>query len=409
MSRTSVALQADSHSPANLSMEARWLPPAPPVPTAELELRITRARAEMESAGLDILILTDQKNIHYFTDYRTMSWAYHARPILAMLTQDRLVVFGSLTESKLIESAPRVFSSVLYNGYLPEAVDTIADQVGAIRASHRRIALDHGPDMLGRGSLHLVSTLNRLSSSGEAISAVELLWRVRLIKTPFEAEMKKIAFDIVNRAFDQSVAKAYVGIPEYELCQMMQAQIYLNGAENAPPIAMLFADGDFFYGRHPSERRLREGHYIWTDFRATYGGYPADRNRIARCGDPSQWEIDTYTGVRSLTIELANSFRAGLRCCDVFSKFQRFWADAALGQIYGQVTRIGHGGGLDVTEPPSISASDETIIESGMIFHIEPKLEKDGAVFQFEEVIFVREDGIEFLSDLSPETVPVIK
>ena len=394
---------------AELSMEARWLPPAPTVPAEELEHRIARARVEMDRAGMDVVILTDQKNVHYFTDYRTMSWAYHARPILAMLTQDRLVVFGSLTDSKLIESAPRVFTSVLYNGYLTEAVEAIADQIGAMPASARRICVDHGPDMLGRGSLHLISRLNGLSSGEEAASAVDLLWRVRLIKTPFEAEMKKIAFDIVNRAFDQAVAKAYVGIPEYELCQMMQAQIYLNGAENAPPIAMLFADGDFFYGRHPSERKLREGHYVWTDFRATYGGYPADRNRIARCGEPNQWEIDTYSGVRSLTIELAKRFKAGLRCCDVFNKFQRLWADAALGEIYGQVTRIGHGGGLDVTEPPSVSAADETVIEPGMIFHIEPKLEKAGAVFQFEEVVFVREDGVEFLSELSPERIPVIR
>ncbi|PXW57908.1 Xaa-Pro aminopeptidase [Chelatococcus asaccharovorans] len=363
----------------------------------------------MERAGLDVMVLTDQKNVHYFTDYRTMSWAYHARPILAMLTHDRLVVFGSLTEANLIESAPRVFSSILYDGYLTEAIDAIADQIAAMPASRRRISIDHGPDMLGRGSLHLVSSLNRLSSDGEAVSAVDLLWRVRLIKSQYEAEMKKIAFGIVNRAFDQSVAMAYVGIPEYELCQMMQAQIYLNGAESAPPIAMLFADGDFFYGRHPSERKLRSGHYIWTDFRATYGGYPADRNRIARCGDPSQWEIDTYTGVRSLTIELAKTVKAGLRCCDIFDTFQRLWADAALGEIYGRVTRIGHGGGLDVTEPPSISATDETFIKPGMIFHIEPKLEKKGAVFQFEEVVFVREDGVEFLSEVSPETIPVIK
>ncbi|RUV76964.1 aminopeptidase P family protein, partial [Mesorhizobium sp. M5C.F.Ca.IN.020.14.1.1] len=240
-------------------------------------------------------------------------------------------------------------------------------------------------------------------------SAVDLLWRVRLIKTPFEAEMKKIAFDIVNKAFDQAIANAYPGITEFELCQMMQAQIYLNGAESAPPIAMLFSDGDFFYGRHPSERRLREGHYIWTDFRATYGGYPADRNRIARCGDPTTWEIDTYERVRSLTIEVANSFKPGLRCRDIFSKFQRLWMEADLGQIYGQVSRIGHGGGLDVTEPPSISATDETVIEPGMIFHVEPKLEKNGAVFQFEEVVFITDGGVEFLSELSPERVPVVK
>ncbi|RWM09952.1 MAG: aminopeptidase P family protein [Mesorhizobium sp.] len=395
---------------SSITMNARPLPPSPSVPLAELEMRLSRARIEMNRSAIDVMILTDEKNVNYFTDYRTFSWGYNARPVLTVVTNDHLLVVGSLTESKLIESAPRVFTALLYDGYLPEAVDSIADWVSAMPAAGgRRIAVDFGPDMFGRGSLHLIDRLRDLASDRRVASAVDLLWRVRLIKTPFEAEMKKIAFDIVNRAFDQAVANAYPGITEFELCQMMQAQIYLNGAESAPPIAMLFSDGDFFYGRHPSERRLREGHYIWTDFRATYGGYPADRNRIARCGDPTDWEICTYERVRSLTIELANSFKPGLRCCDIFNKFQHLWKDADLGQIYGQVSRIGHGGGLDVTEPPSISAADETVIQPGMIFHVEPKLEKNGAVFQFEEVVFVTDGGVKFLSELSPERVPVIK
>ena len=43
-----------------------------------------------------------------------------------------------------------------------------------------------------------------------------------------------------------------------------------------------------------------------------------------------------------------------------------------------------------------------------MILHVEPKLEIDGAVFQFEEIVYLREGGVDFLSDLQPETIPVI-
>ncbi|AYG66075.1 Xaa-Pro peptidase family protein [Rhizobium sp. CCGE531] len=392
-----------------ITLNARPLLPAPIVPSDELEARLSRTRAAMSRCETDVLILTDEKNVRYFTDYRTLSWTYHARPVLAVLTLERLLVFGSLGELRLMESVPRPFSPIAYDGYLPGAVDAIVDQISAMPASsRRRIAVDYGPDMFGRGSLYLIDRLKQIASDESVRSATDILWQIRLIKTPFEAEMKKVALAIVNDAFDQVIGNAYAGISEFELCQMMQAQIYLNGAESADPIAMLFSDGDFFYGRTPSDRKLKEGHYIWTDFRATYGGYPADRNRIARCGEPSDWEIATYKSVRSLTIELVNGIRPGLRCCDIYSNFQRLWKEADLGQIYGHVSRIGHGGGLDVTEPPSISAADQTVIEPGMIFHLEPKLEKNGAVFQFEEVVFVRDGGVEFLSDLSPERIPVV-
>ena len=97
-----------------------------------------------------------------------------------------------------------------------------------------------------------------------------------------------------------------------------------------------------------------------------------------------------------------------MTCAEAFGNFERFWADAALGPIYGAVSRVGHGGGLEVTEPPSIMPSSQEVIEEGMVLHIEPKLETNGAVFQFEEIIQVGSNGVTFLSDLSPEQCPLI-
>ncbi|SEK12283.1 M24 family metallopeptidase [Paraburkholderia diazotrophica] len=385
------------------------LPPAPKVPAAELDTRLERIRHEMERDGLDIIVLSDQKNIEYFTDYHTLGWMYKARPVFVIVTANELQLVASIIETKGVGLEHRNFTTQFYNGYLVEGVVLIAE---IIRKSFTgltpRIAIDYGQDFFGRGSLELVDALRDLSAGGKVQSAGPALWRVRMIKSRFEADLKRTAFAIVNEAFDAAIAQAYIGMPEYELCQLVQAQVFLNGAETADQIAMLFSKGDFAYGRPAGTRRLEAGHYVWTDFRATYGGYPADRNRIARAGEPARWERDAYTAVRSLTHELCRTVHAGMTCADVFRKFESRWSELQLGDIYAGVTRIGHGGGLDVTEPPSLSATDHQMIHPGMILHIEPKLEKDGAVFQFEEVIYVGDKDVEFLSALSPETLPVI-
>ncbi|RWM38705.1 M24 family metallopeptidase [Mesorhizobium sp.] len=383
--------------------------PAPDVPPAELAARLENIRKEMEHDGLDAIILSDKKNIEYFTDYHTLSWAYKARPVFALITTSELVLLGSLAESKNVQLKPRVFTAHYYHGYLAEAVAALAEVIR--QKSHgttRRIAVDYGQDMLGRGSLELVDSLSDLSARGRVESAVQTLWRVRLVKSQFEADLKRTALAIVNDAFDLTIAGARIGISEFELCRRLQAQVFLNGADSADPIAMLFSKGDFAYGRPPSARRLEYGHYVWTDFRATYGGYPADRNRTARAGEPELWERQTYAAMREMTIALANSVRAGMTCAELYATFQKMWAALDVGQLYSMVSRIGHGGGLDVTEPPSVSPTDHEVIRPGMILHLEPKLERDGAVFQFEEVLYVRDDGIEFLSELSPEAIPVI-
>jgi Xaa-Pro aminopeptidase len=60
--------------------------------------------------------------------------------------------------------------------------------------------------------------------------------------------------------------------------------------------------------------------------------------------------------------------------------------------------RFGHGSGLHTTEPPYISLDDDTILEPGMILHIEPGcIEKDG-IYVLEEQVLVTESGSKVLS-----------
>lgn len=384
-------------------------PPSPDVPLNELTRRLDAVRCEMSAHEVDFLVLTDQKNIEYFTDYRTLSWGYHSRPLFVVIDHQDVLLVANKIETRNLKTRARDFSIVYYDGYLAEGARAVVQEI-AIRdqGTTAKSAIDYGQDMLGRGSLELVDGLRARGGKTRLDSAAGVLWRTRVIKSPFEAELKRISFAIVNEAFDDVISRAHLGITEVELCQRIQARIVMNGAERADPIAMTFCRGEFNYGRPPSSQPFEVGQYVWTDFRSTYGGYPADRNRIARAGSPEPWEVKAYEQTRELTIALANGVRAGMTCGDVFADYERLWHDAGLPPAYGLVSRIGHGGGLDVTEPPSISRENPEIIRPGMILHLEPKLELDGAVFQFEEVIYVREEGIEFLSELSPERLPVI-
>jgi Xaa-Pro aminopeptidase len=363
----------------------------------------------MERQNLDAVILSSRLNFEYWTGYQSLSWAYQARPLFSVVTHRNMTVIGSAAERRNIEQRNRPFEVAYYSGFAREAAHAVVDLIAAsATAGASTVAIDWGQDNLGRGSLDLIDGLRERNAGGTVSDAGDAIWRVRMIKSPFEAELMRASFKIVNAAFDAAISETHLGVTERQLQRSMQSKIILNGAERADPIAMLFSKGDFIYNRPPGERQLEVGHYIWTDFRSTYGGYPADRNRVARAGEPAAWEVDTYRKVRELTIALCRSIRAGMTGADAFRNFERLWADAALGPIYGAVSRIGHGGGIDVTEPPSIMLSSQEVIEEGMILHIEPKLETNGAVFQFEEVIYVGENRVTFLSDLSPEQCPLV-
>jgi Xaa-Pro aminopeptidase len=391
-------------------------PPAPAVPANELADRLKNIRREMDADGVDAIVLTDVKNTRYFTDFHSFSWYFNSRPFITLVTATDLILFSSNYEQKYVDSKPRAFSALYYDGYLEQGVALVTDTIRSrFKGTAPRIAIDYGDEMFGRGMLSLVDGLRDMSAGAALKSASPTLWRVRQIKTPFEAQLKRTAFAICNEAFDQTITQARVGMTEYELWRMMQAQTFLNGAESGDPFPVIFGKGDFSYGRPPTDRRLEPGQYVWSDFRATYGGYPADRNRIARVGEPAAWERESYTAVRELTLELCRSIRPGTTCAEFYHDAMKRWEPLNAKNTFAlhvpgtKGARFGHGGGLDVVETPSLGAFDNTVIRTGMILHVEPKLERDGAVFQFEEVVYLGENGIEFLTPLCPEILPVIR
>ena len=381
--------------------------PSPDAPLSDIEARLQRVRAVMQGAGVAALVCSSKQNVEYFTGYRTGSWTSNSRPVFALIDSERLVLIGSMTEERNVNRAERPFSAKYYRGFVEDAISELSMCLGdSIGPGHPKVGLDYGHDMFGRGSIPLVETLAKQGS--RPVDAADLIWRVRMIKSQYEADMKRTAFTIVNRAFDSVLADVRIGCSEVEVYRRLQAQMALNGADALDQFTVLFGNVELAYCRPPTDRRLQDGQYLWTDFRAAYAGYPGDRNRIARAGRPSSWERQTYRDVRDLTVSLANSLKPGMTGGDAYAVFENLWRDADVGPLYNRVSRVGHGGGMDLTEPPSLMKESEEVLQDGMIIHVEPKLEARDAVFQFEEIIWLRDGGNEFLSEPHPEEMPVV-
>ena len=75
----------------------------------------------------------------------------------------------------------------------------------------------------------------------------------------------------------------------------------------------------------------------------------------------------------------------------------------------GNVGRFGHGLGMQLTEWPSIAASDRTELVPGMVLTLEPGLSiGPGRGMVHEENIVIRAHGAELLSRRAPDQLPVV-
>jgi len=66
-------------------------------------------------------------------------------------------------------------------------------------------------------------------------------------------------------------------------------------------------------------------------------------------------------------------------------------------------SRVGHGQGILITEPPNINPRDDTVLEPGMVLSTEPGVRLGDVQFLWEDVHVVTEDGHEQLTTETEE------
>ena len=374
----------------------------------EIWARQRRVKEGMAKHDIDVLILTGQASLEYFTGYRSMFWASTTRPFYAVIVPERrsAVIIVHQSEQRSTEFAVGDSEFIFYRLFLQDGVRTLVDAVGKLAPSARSIALDYGDDLFGRGSLTLPAALEGLSSHPKLVEGHELIWSVRAIKSEYEIEMKRRACHIAPQAFFEALAGLKLGISEKEFGRAITISMLQRGAEHVDFLPVRFGKAKLAYLRPPSDKTLERDDFVWVDMGCIYNGYHSDLNRIAKAGKTTEAEREAYGFIRGLTIELAKSVRPGMACPAVVREFERLWAPSAFGTPFTGASRIGHGSGIGLTEPPSIMESSTEVIQAGMILHLEPKIETDTGVFQVEEVFVVRENGVEFLSELSPPELP---
>jgi Xaa-Pro aminopeptidase len=241
----------------------------------------------------------------------------------------------------------------------------------------------------------------------EFADATGLVQGLRMVKS--EAEIEKIAriCRIASDAFDDAPTLFAEGMPLDEAFRAFKIALLRLGAEDVP--YLVGGAGCPGYGdviSPPDAAPLRAGDVLMLDTGATLDGYFCDFDRnfaIDRADDRAKRAHRTLFAATEAGLDAT---RPGATCADVFAAMAATISEAGSGSDIG---RLGHGLGMQLTEPPSLAVFDTTVLREGMVMTLEPSLEiDDGAMMVHEENVVVRDGPPQLLSRRTSADLPII-
>jgi Xaa-Pro aminopeptidase len=228
--------------------------------------------------------------------------------------------------------------------------------------------------------------------------AAETVGRLRMRKDEVEYAALKASAAIADRAMQKGFAAIRPGMSESELAGEIRAHFLAEGATPAFSIIGSGPNGAFPH-HQTGDRRLQEGDAVVIDIGGIRNGFPSDITRMAAVGRPPEGYKELHAIVERAVRAAMATARPGAKAREVDAAARAIITAAGFGEYF--VHRTGHGLGIEVHEPPYITATSETVLEEGMVFSIEPGIYLPGRFgIRLEEIVILRKDGPEIFSSL---------
>lgn len=362
----------------------------------------------MAERDVAAVIVCTEPEVRYFTGFHTPFWQSPTRPWFTVVPASGKPVavipgIGGPSMSATWIDDVRTWSSPQPED---DGVSLLADTVRELAGPDGRVGLPMGPETHVRMPLRDVDRLRAML--GELVDVTDIIVGLRMVKTDREIEKHRIICGIVSDAFDRLPEILSTGMTEREAFQAFRAEILRCGADDVPYLVGATGPGgidDII--RQPSDRVIAEGDLLIFDTGSTYDGYFSDFDRNFAFTHADQSAKDAYRAVWDATEAGFAACKPGNTTTDVFNAMNEVLK--ANGSLGNDVGRMGHGLGMQVTEWPSHTATDETPIEENMVLTLEPGLLwAPGKAMVHEENIVVRADGSEWLSRRAAPELPII-
>ena len=315
--------------------------------------RINKLEDKIAESGLDAYIIAKPQNIRYYTGSIGGSFLIispNTDPLLLVTVLDE-----NVTRDQARDCNVKTYSAA---GLL----NLLADEL------RRGYCGSAGFDDL---PLTLLDRIRRRIPEIRFELNQDLIWDQRSVKDTVEVKLMGEAGKLADIAMEALWEKLKVGVTEHQLTAEASYAMIREGAE-AHAFEFTVGSGPRSAYPHASStgRKIENGDLIVVDIGASYQGYCSDITRTFIAGKPDAKRKELYETVLRSHDSTYAVMKPGASCMEVDAVSRKIIEEAGYGQYYTH--SLGHGVGLEIHEPPSVSQRSNEILVSGNVVSDEP-------------------------------------
>ena len=377
---------------------------------AELSNRQKKFQETLHSLRLTGAILFRPEHIKYFTNFIFLPTE---RPVALIVPAESapLILLPKLEEEHFIAQVPWMTQIHVYREYPGKThpmtyLNKILDKN---KLSDGTIGCDNDGYLPQNG--YRGPTLS--SSSQVSVKDIsQIIDQMRLVKSDEEIAILRqcgLWGSIVHENLQHSMV---AGKSEHEISRLAEEKTYLKIEDEAlsnKSLSRMSVHASFRSGTRTSMphaamggRKLSQGDILVTYCQGKLSGYMTELERTMFLGEPDDEKKSYFGIVRKAQLIALGLIEPGTRCSQVDEAVNEFFIKQNVFQ-YSQHHQ-GHGLGIEFHERPFLDTGDDTVIQSGMVFSVEPGLYIEGlGGFRHSDTVLVTDSGAEILTPYPSE------
>ena len=378
---------------------------------SEYENRLNKIQKHMFESKMDAILLTTQVDIEYYTGFKSQFFQSPTRPWYVLIPGNGKpkAIIPTIGESGMRGTWIDDIQTWTSPNPEDDGISLLLQTIKSLMSKHKCLGVPKTLESTLRMPLDDYEYLIKSLVGIEIKDANKILRKVRFVKSPSEIAKIRHICQITSQGFIDLEGFLSAGDSEQENCRLFKQHLLSLGVDDSPYIVS--GSGKDGYGSiimGPTDKLIEEGDLFIIDTGSVFDSYYCDFDRNYAFGHISEESKSAYRVAFDATEAGFKAAQVGNTTSDIFNAMNDvLQKGGALGSTVG---RLGHGLGMQLTEWPSNTASDNTVLEPGVVLTLEPGMEfLPGKEMVHEENIVITDDGPEWLSIRAAEELPIIQ